>query len=62
VVMKEIGTQLARVPGIVGATVTGDGRIVLIMNPVQIANREILSVGGVTVKNVKTKGNIPAKV
>ena len=55
VVMKEIGTQLARVPGIVGATVTGDGHVVLIMNPVQIANREILSAGGVTVKNVKTK-------
>jgi chemosensory pili system protein ChpA (sensor histidine kinase/response regulator) len=55
VVMKEIGTQLARVPGIVGATVTGDGSIVLIMNPVQIANRGILSVGGVTVKNVKSK-------
>jgi chemosensory pili system protein ChpA (sensor histidine kinase/response regulator) len=55
VVMKEIGTQLARVPGIVGATVTGDGHIVLIMNPVQIANREVLSVGSVNVKNVKSK-------
>ena len=55
VVMKEIGSQLARVPGIVGATVTGDGHIVLIMNPVQIANREVLTVGGVTVKNVKSK-------
>lgn len=55
VVMKEIGSQLARVPGIVGATVTGDGHIVLIMNPVQIANREVLSVGSVNVKNVKSK-------
>lgn len=55
VVMKEIGSQLARVPGIVGATVTGDGRVVLIINPVQIANREVLSSGGITVKNVKTK-------
>lgn len=55
VVMKEIGTQLARVPGIVGATVTGDGRIVLILNPVQIANREVLSVKNVSAKTVKTK-------
>jgi chemosensory pili system protein ChpA (sensor histidine kinase/response regulator) len=61
VVMKEIGSQLARVPGIVGATVTGDGRIVLIMNPVQIANREVLSAGGVTVRNVKTKAKKEVK-
>jgi len=55
VVMKAIGSQLARVPGIVGATVTGDGRIILIINPVQIANREVLSIGSVSVKNVKSK-------
>ena len=55
VVMKEIGPQLARVPGIVGATVTGDGHVVLIMNPVQIANREVLSVGGVSVKTKAKK-------
>jgi chemosensory pili system protein ChpA (sensor histidine kinase/response regulator) len=61
VVMKEIGSQLARVPGIVGATVTGDGHVVLIMNPVQIANREVLSVGGVSVKNIKTKAKKVAK-
>jgi chemosensory pili system protein ChpA (sensor histidine kinase/response regulator) len=53
VVMKPIGIQLARVPGIVGATVTGDGSVVLIINPVQIANREILSAGNVSVKAVK---------
>jgi len=50
VVMKPIGPQLARVPGITGATVAGDGQIVLIINPVQIANREILSAGNVMVK------------
>lgn len=54
VVMKEIGPQLSRVPGIVGATVTGDGNVILIINPVLIANREVLSTG-VTVKNVKSK-------
>lgn len=55
VVMKAIGPELSRVPGIVGATVTGDGQIVLIINPVQMANREVLSVGSISVKNVKTK-------
>ena len=55
IVMKEIGPQLSRVPGIVGATVSGDGDIILIINPVQIANREVLSIGSVGVKNVKTK-------
>jgi chemosensory pili system protein ChpA (sensor histidine kinase/response regulator) len=36
VVVKNIGPQLARLPGIAGATVQGDGRVVLILNPVQL--------------------------
>ena len=44
VVMKPIGMQLARVPGITGATVMGDGKIILIVNPVQMANREVVVV------------------
>ena len=39
VVVKNIGPQLARVPGIAGATVLGTGEIVLIINPVQLALR-----------------------
>jgi chemosensory pili system protein ChpA (sensor histidine kinase/response regulator) len=39
VVVKNIGTQLARVPGITGATVLGSGEIVLILNPVQLVQR-----------------------
>ena len=39
VVVKNIGPQLVRVPGIVGATVLGSGEIVLILNPVQLAQR-----------------------
>jgi chemosensory pili system protein ChpA (sensor histidine kinase/response regulator) len=39
IVVKAIGPQLARVPGVSGATVLGDGRIALIMNPVQLAQR-----------------------
>lgn len=49
VVMKQMGTQLARVPGMMGATVLGDGAIVLVINPVQLANREALSIGAVKV-------------
>ena len=39
VVVKNIGVQLARVVGIAGATVLGDGRVVLILNPVALASR-----------------------
>ena len=39
VVVKNIGPQLARVTGISGATVLGTGEIVLIVNPVQLAQR-----------------------
>lgn len=49
VVMKAIGTQLTHVPGMIGATVLGDGAIVLVINPVQLANREALSIGAVKV-------------
>ena len=51
--MKPVGVQLARVQGIVGATVAGDGSIILIINPVQLANREVLAVGSVGVKATK---------
>ena len=39
VVVKNIGPQLARVSGISGATVLGTGEIVLIIHPVQLAQR-----------------------
>ena len=39
VVVKHINPQLARLPGVTGATVLGDGRVVLIMNPVLLAHR-----------------------
>ena len=56
-VMKPIGAQLARVPGIVGATVAGDGRVILIINPVQLANLESLAAGSVVVKAPKAKAS-----
>jgi chemosensory pili system protein ChpA (sensor histidine kinase/response regulator) len=39
VMVKNIGPQLARLSGIAGATVLGDGKVVLILNPVQLAQR-----------------------
>ena len=38
-VVKNIGPQLARIPGVAGATVMPDGAIVLIINPAQLAGR-----------------------
>jgi chemosensory pili system protein ChpA (sensor histidine kinase/response regulator) len=52
VVMKPIGTQLTRVPGIVGATVLGDGAIIFVINPVQLAHRQALTEGALSVKNL----------
>jgi chemosensory pili system protein ChpA (sensor histidine kinase/response regulator) len=39
-VVKNVGPQLARVVGIAGATVLGDGEIALILNPIALAGRE----------------------
>jgi len=38
-VVKNIGPQLARIVGVSGATVLGDGRVALIVNPFQLAER-----------------------
>ena len=37
IVVKNIGPQLARIVGVDGATVLGDGRVVLILNPVALS-------------------------
>ncbi|MDO8990170.1 MAG: Hpt domain-containing protein [Sideroxyarcus sp.] len=39
VVVKNIGPQLARLPGIAGATVSGNGAVILIINPVALSQR-----------------------
>ncbi len=39
VVVKNVGAQVARVPGIGGATVLGDGEIVLILNAARLAQQ-----------------------
>jgi chemosensory pili system protein ChpA (sensor histidine kinase/response regulator) len=43
-IVKNVGVQLARVVGIAGATVLGDGEIVLILNPIALAGRPVQSV------------------
>ncbi|HYP67165.1 MAG TPA: Hpt domain-containing protein [Thiobacillaceae bacterium] len=43
IVVKNIGPQLARISGIAGATVQGDGRIMLILNPMPLALRAMQS-------------------
>ena len=44
IVVKTIGPQLARLIGVAGATVTGSGQIILIINPVQLHYRETATV------------------
>lgn len=39
VVIKNTGAQLAQAPGVEGATITGDGEIILILNPVKLLQR-----------------------
>ena len=39
VVVKNIGSQLARLPFIAGATVLGSGKVVMILNPITLAQR-----------------------
>ena len=40
VVVKNVGAQVARLAGILGATILGNGEIVLIINPVQLITRD----------------------
>jgi len=39
VVVKNMGAQLAHAPGVEGATITGDGEVILILNPVKLLQR-----------------------
>lgn len=39
VVVKNVGVQLARLPGVAGATVQANGKVVLILNPVPLAQQ-----------------------
>ncbi len=43
VVVKNIGPQLARLPGIAGATVSGSGQVILIINPIAFTQRIVVT-------------------
>ncbi|MEF8705950.1 MAG: response regulator, partial [Candidatus Accumulibacter sp. UW27] len=43
IVVKNIGQQLARVIGVDGATVLGNGQVILILNPIALASRDRLA-------------------
>lgn len=60
VVVKNIGPQLARVPGIAGATVLGDGRVVMIINPVQLVHRDSGSIVISKTEKLPTPAEKPA--
>ncbi len=36
IVVKDLGPGIGRVPGVSGATITGDGRVVLILDPIEL--------------------------
>ncbi len=42
-VVKNIGPQLARLPGIAGATVSGNGTVILIINPIDFTQRIVVT-------------------
>ncbi|GGP26023.1 Hpt domain-containing protein [Silvimonas amylolytica] len=59
VVVKAIGPQLARIPGVAGSTVLGNGEIVLIMNPLALlAHGEVATVQ----KEVTVQSSAPAQL
>jgi chemosensory pili system protein ChpA (sensor histidine kinase/response regulator) len=63
IVVKNIGPQLARVVGISGATVLGDGEVVFILNPVALAARELSpAVRKAVEKQTKAQEAKPASV
>jgi chemosensory pili system protein ChpA (sensor histidine kinase/response regulator) len=62
VVVKNIGPQLARVAGIAGATVLGTGEIVLMINPVQLAQRAVVPVFDPTAPDHMVPGRVAAAV
>jgi chemosensory pili system protein ChpA (sensor histidine kinase/response regulator) len=58
IVVKQVNAQLARAPGVTGATVLADGRVALIINPVQLSRR---SEAGVRMPAVSQKPASAAK-
>ena len=61
VVVKTIGPQLSRLAGIAGATVLGNGQVVLILNPVQLVHRGPAAEGAVPVPRKAPEAELVAE-
>lgn len=59
VVVKNIGPQLARLPGIAGATVSGSGAVILIINPVDFSQRTQSARSAAPASTVETVRAVP---
>ncbi|MES2353765.1 MAG: Hpt domain-containing protein [Pseudomonadota bacterium] len=57
IVVKSIGPQLARLTGVAGATVLGNGQVVLMLNPVSLASRQ----EGPLLVHTETKAEVAKK-
>jgi len=53
IVIKNIGPQIARVPGIAGATVLGNGQVALIINPAPLVQRMTMQVPAASMAALK---------
>ena len=64
IVVKNVGPQIAGIPGITGATVLGNGDIVLILNPVILAQRaqQAAAVVAEAAAAATAAGEVPAPV
>jgi chemosensory pili system protein ChpA (sensor histidine kinase/response regulator) len=60
VVVKAVGPQLARVPGLAGATVLGNGEVVLIINPIALSARALVHAAPVLAEGVAAEAPAPA--
>ncbi len=60
IVVKNAGPQLVRIVGVSGATVLGDGEIVLILNPVALASRSLAEPEARSAAPVPTEQAAPA--
>jgi chemosensory pili system protein ChpA (sensor histidine kinase/response regulator) len=56
VVVKAVGPQLARVPGIAGATVLGNGEVALIINPIALSARALARAAPAQAEAVPAQG------
>jgi len=62
IIVKNAGPQLSRITGMSGATVLGNGEIVLIINPVALVNRKVVYSPASSAPGMEPVTDIPAPV